>query len=180
MRKFVTFAAAAVGMLLASAPLAAQAAKIGYLDTRKIIQEAPGAQDARSALEKEMAGWQTQLKAMEDSLQFMVDQYQKQSVMLSADAKKAKEGEIVAKRTGFEQRAQSLQQTAGQRQEQLMKPIMDKVQAAITEIRTQEGYAIIFDVASEAFVSADPALDLTEKVIAKLKAAAPAAAAAKK
>lgn len=182
MRKFVKFAAAAAGLLLASAPLAAQSAptKIGYIDTRRVIQEAPGAAEARTTLEKEMAGWQTQLKAMEDSLQFMVSQYQSQSVMLSADAKKQKESEIVTKRTGFEQRAQTLQQTAGKRQEELMKPIMDKVQAAITEIRSQDGYAMIFDVASEAFVAADPALDITNRVIEKLKAAAPTAAAAKK
>lgn len=179
MRKLMTFAAAAAGLLVASAPLAAQTAptKIGYIDTRRVIQEAPGATEARTTLEKEMAGWQTQLKAMEDSLQTMVSQYQSQSVMLSADAKKQKESEIMTKRTGFEQRAQTLQEAAGRRQEELMKPIMDRVQAAITDIRTAEGYAIIFDVASEAFVAADPSLDITARVIERLKAAAPTAAA---
>lgn len=179
MRKLMTFAAAAAGLLVAAAPLAAQTAptKIGYIDTRRVIQEAPGATEARTTLEREMSSWQTQLKAMEDSLQAMVGQYQSQSVMLSADAKKQKESEIMTKRTGFEQRAQSLQETAGRRQEELMKPIMDRVQAAITEIRAAEGYAIIFDVASEAFVAADPALDITVRVIEKLKAAAPTAAA---
>lgn len=179
MRKLMTFAAAAAGLLVATAPLAAQTAptKIGYIDTRRVIQEAPGATDARTTLEREMSSWQTQLKAMEDSLQTMVSQYQSQSVMLSADAKKQKESEIMTKRTGFEQRAQSLQETAGRRQEELMKPIMDRVQAAITDIRAAEGYAIIFDVASEAFVAADPALDLTARVIERLKAATPTAAA---
>jgi outer membrane protein len=175
----MTFAAAVAGLLVVSAPLAAQTAptKIGYIDTRRVIQEAPGAQEARTTLEREMTGWQTQLKAMEDSLQTMVSQYQSQSVMLSADAKKQKESEIMAKRSGFEQRAQSLQEVAGRRQEELMKPIMDRVQAAITDIRTTQGYAIIFDVASEAFVAADPALDITQAVIDRLKAAAPTAAA---
>lgn len=181
MRKLLTVAMAAAGLAIAAtSPLAAQGAtagKIGYINSQRVIQEAPGAAEARSTLEKEMTGWQTQLKAMDDSLATLMQQYQQQSVMLSADAKKQKEEEIRTKQGGWQQRAQQLQETAGQRQEALMKPIMDKIQAVITELRQAEGYAIIFDMASQAMVAADPALDLTDKVIARLKAAAPTAAA---
>jgi outer membrane protein len=181
MRKFVSVAAAAAGLAIAgSAPLSAQAtaaAKIGYINSQRVIQEAPGAAEARSTLEKEMTGWQAQLKAMDDSAAALMQQYNQQSVMLSADAKKQKEDEIRAKQGAWTQRAQQLQETAGQRQEALMKPIMDKIQAAITDLRQAEGYAIIFDMASQALVAADPLLDLTDKVIARLKAAAPTAAA---
>lgn len=180
MGKFLTVALATAGLALAAtSPLAAQATggvKIGYLDSRRVIQEAPGAAEARSTLEKEMTGWQAQLKAMDDSLSTLMQQYQQQSVLLSADAKKAKEAEIVQKRSGWEQRAQQLQDQAGQRQEALMKPILDKVQIAINELRQAEGYAFIFDMASQAMVAADPALDLTDKVIARLKTATPTAA----
>ena len=178
MRKFLTFAVAAAGLALAAtSPLSAQATgKIGYIDSRKVITEAPGAAEARTTLEKEMTGWQAQLKAMDDSLATIMQQYQQQSVMLSADAKKAKETEITAKQTGWQQKAQALQEQAGQRQEALMKPIMDKIQKAINDIRQAEGYAIIFDMSSQAMVAADPALDLTDKVISKLKAAATTAA----
>lgn len=180
MGKFLTVALAAAGLAFAAtSQLSAQATggiKIGYIDSRRVIQEAPGAAEARSTLEKEMAGWQAQLKAMDDSLSTLMQSYQQQSVMLSADAKKAKEAEIVQKRGGWEQRAQQLQETAGQRQETLMKPILDKVQVAINELRQSEGYAFIFDMASQAMVAADPTLDLTDKVIARLKAAAPTAA----
>jgi outer membrane protein len=180
MRKFLTVAAAAAGLAIAAPPLSAQVAtagKIGYINSARVIQEAPGAAEARSTLEKEVTASQAQIKAMDDSLSTLMQQYQQQSVMLSADAKKQKEQEIVSKRGGWEQRAQQLQETFSQRQEALMKPIMDKIQAAITELRQAEGYAIIFDMASQAMVAADPALDLTDKVIARLKAATPTAAA---
>jgi len=180
MRKIVTIAAAAVGLALAAAaPLSAQATavgKIGYIDSQRVIREAPGAAEARSTLEQEMTTSQTQLKAMDDSLSSMMQQYNQQSVLLSADAKRQKEEEIRAKQGSFQQRAQQLQDAWSQRQQAVMKPIMDKIQAAITELRAAEGYAIIFDMASEAMVAADPALDLTDKVIARLKAAAPTAA----
>ena len=178
MRKFLTLAAAGASLAFAIAsPLAAQTAgKLGYVDMQRVIREAPGADEARSTLEKEMAGWQAQLKVMEDSLSALMTQYQQQSVMLSADAKRQKEDEIRQKQNGWQQRAEELQTTAGQRQQALMKPIMDKVEAAITALRQAEGYAIIFDMASQAMVAADPTLDLTDKLIARLKAATPTAA----
>jgi outer membrane protein len=178
MQKLLKFAAVMAGLLLMSAPLAAQSAKIGYIDSRRVIQEAPGAQEARQTLEREMSGYQTQLRAMEDSMQTLLTDYQQKSVMLSADAKKQREQELTQKQTAFQQRAQSMQESAGQRQQQLMKPIMDRIQAVISELRQQEGYAIIFDMAAEAMVAADPSLDLTTKVIERLRAGSPAAATA--
>jgi ATP-dependent RNA circularization protein (DNA/RNA ligase family) len=75
------------------------------------------------------------------------------------------------KQQGFEQRAEELQQQAGRRQQELMEPIMQRVEQVISEVRQAEGFAIVFDVASEAIVSADPSLDLTTRVIARLRAA---------
>jgi len=176
MRKFLTFAAASAALaMVAASPVSAQG-KIGYIDSQRVIREAPGAAEASSTIEKEMAGWQAQIRAMDDSMSTLMTQYQQQSVMLSADAKKQKEDEIRQKQAGWQQRARALEEEAVRRRQTLMQPIMDKIQAAITELRAAEGYAIIFDMASEAMVAADPALDLTEKVIAKLKTATPTAA----
>lgn len=176
MRKLLSFAAATAGLLMISAPLAAQNARIGYIDSRKVIQEAPGSQEARQTLEREMGAYQTQLRAMEDSMQTMLTDYQQKSVMLSADAKKQREQELVQKQTAFQTRAQQLQETAARRQQELMQPIMDRIQTVISDVRQQDGYAIIFDMAAEAMVAADPALDLTNRVLERLRAGTPAAA----
>lgn len=177
MHKLLSIAVATAGLLLVSGPLAAQSAKIGYIDSRKVIQEAPGAQEARQTLEREMGGYQTQLRAMEDSMQALLTDYQQKSVMLSADAKKQREQELTQKQSAFQQRAQTMQESAGRRQQELMQPIMTRIQAVISELRQQEGYAIIFDMAAEAMVAADPALDLTDRVIERLRSGTPAAAA---
>lgn len=166
-----------VGMLAVGAPLAAQAAptKVGFLDTRRIIQVAPGAEDARATLDREMAGWRSQLEAMDDSLTAMATDLQQRSSVMNAEARARGEQQIRDKQAEFQQRAEQLQQQAGVRQEALMQPIMERVEAAISEVRQAGGYAIIFDAASEAIVSADPSLDITEQVIQRLQAAAPAA-----
>ena len=175
MRKLLTTVLAVAGLLAASAPLTAQTTKIGYIDTRLILQEAPGAQEARQTLETEMRGFQNQLQMMQDSLQAMMTDYQQKSLVMSADAKQKREQEIIQKRTTWEQRAEQLQQQAAQRQQQVMEPIMQRVETVISQVREAEGIAIVFDVASDVIVSADPALDITAKVIERLKAAAPTA-----
>jgi len=54
---------------------------------------------------------------------------------------------------------------------ELVKPIMDQIRKVLDEIRQEDGYAFILDAGSEAgvIVAADRNLDITEKVIARLK-----------
>lgn len=175
MRKLFSFVMVMAGLLVLAGPVSAQQGRIGYLDTRRVIQEAPGAQEARATIEREMQGWQAQMQAMDDSLRTMMTEYQQRQSVMAADARQRREQEIMGHQQRFEQRAQELQQQAGRRQQELMQPIMQRVETVISEVRQAEGFIIVFDVASEAIVSADPSLDLTDRVIQRLRAGAPAA-----
>jgi outer membrane protein len=178
MRKLITTVIAAVGLMVVAAPLAAQAqapTRIGYIDTRRVIQEAPGAVAARDTLSREMQAVQAEMQAMDDSLRSMVANYQQRALVMSDEAKQRQEQQLMQARDGFQARADSLQQHAGQRQQQLMEPIMTHIERIIGEVRQAQGFAIVFDLAADAIVSADPALDLTDMVIARLRAAGPAA-----
>ncbi len=171
MRKLMTFVFAIASLAVLSMPAAAQTAgKIGYIDSRKLIKDAPGSAEIQNTLQKELASWKAQVDAAQDSLQRMVADFQKSSVLLSPDAKQKRQDDIIQKEQQFNAKVQEIRTKADARQAELLQPIMDKVQAAITEVRKAEGFAIIFDAAAEAMVAADPALDLTDKVLAKLGA----------
>jgi outer membrane protein len=63
-----------------------------------------------------------------------------------------------------------LNEQAEQRQAELMQPIMDNVRKALDDFRGEGGYAFIFDIANAPFiVAADRNLDVTDRVIAKLR-----------
>jgi outer membrane protein len=179
MRKTMTFLFALGALGALSMPAAAQATaplKIGYINSQRLIELAPGSAEVKVTLQKEMASWTAQVEAMQDSIQTMITQFDQKAVLLSPDAKQKRQDEIVTKEASFKSRVAEIQNKAKTRQSELLTPIMDKVQAAITALRTAEGYAIIFDASTEAMVAADPALDLTDKVLARLKAPAPATA----
>lgn len=176
MRNYLSTALFLAGFLALALPLTAQVpTRIGYIDTGRIIQQAPGASEAQATMEQERQGWERQMKAMDDSLRTMLTSYQQQQAMMTAEARQSRESEITAKRTSFEQRAEQLQEAALRRQQELMQPILARVEQAISEVRQAEGYAIVFDTASEAIVSADPALDLTAKVLERLQSNEPPA-----
>lgn len=181
MRNVPSVLAAVVGLgLLAGGASAQSPLKIGYIDSRKIIAEAPGAKEAQATFDREMQGYQAQMKVMEDSLKSLMDDYQQKSVTLSPEAKKTREDAIRTRQDAYQQKAAQLQQQAGERQAALVKPVLDRVQTVIGQIRQEGGYAVIFDVGAEGspIIAADTALDLTAQVLARLgrTAAAPSAA----
>ncbi len=169
MRVRMVLGLVAVGMLAAAVPVSAQA-KIAYLDSRRILQEAPGAQQARTAIEQEMRAFQQRLQTLQDSLQKVIQDYQQRSLTLSPDARRTEEQKIAAKQRELQAQADQLELDANRKQTDLMQPVMDRVEKEIEDIRKEGGYAIIFDAASAAMVSADSALDLTTQVINRLKA----------
>ncbi|MGH7500158.1 MAG: OmpH family outer membrane protein [Longimicrobiales bacterium] len=160
------------GLALAMAPAAAASQKIGYVDSRRLIREAPGAQEAQTLIQGEMARFDAQVQVLRDSLQAMVADYERKSVLLSPDEKQKQQSALIQRQQALQQRAGSIELQATARQEELMKPVMDKVQKAIEDVRKAGGYAIIFDAASGGMVAADSTLDLTAQVIERVKASA--------
>ncbi|MBX6332379.1 MAG: OmpH family outer membrane protein, partial [Gemmatimonadaceae bacterium] len=179
MRSFVrVMLSALVLTTLAAAGALAQGTggmKVAYINSQKIIAEAPGRAEAEAQIQKEMNAYQAEVRKMSDSLNALVAAYTKVQATLSPAAKAGKEKEIEAKRNEYEQRTQELEQKAQQRQAELVRPIMQKINGIIEQIRSEEGYAMILDAGNQAgvVVAADSSLDLTDKVIARLKASAP-------
>lgn len=168
--------AAGIGAFAMPAQAQAQTPKFGYINSQRIIAEAPGAQEARQTMEQRMTAARQELEALEDTLQTMVAEYEKQQVMLSPDARKQREDAIRQKQAAYQQRATQLEQQVAQRQQELVQPIMDRIESVLSELRKEGNYAFIFDQAAGAIVAADPALDLTPQVLQRLKAMAAAPA----
>ncbi|MEP6689964.1 MAG: OmpH family outer membrane protein [Gemmatimonadaceae bacterium] len=173
-------ASVASAQLSAPAPAAAAVPKLAYLNSQAILASAPGRADAEALFEKEMATYKSTLTKMQDSLKSMVDAYGKSEATLSAPARKTQGEAIQRKEQEYQTRAASMEQQARQRESELVKPLMEQIQKIIEAVRVEDGYAMIFDVGgnTSVIVGADKSLDITDKVIARLKAAGPITAAA--
>ena len=172
--------AALLPLTLLAAPAAAQT-KVAYVDTRKILQEMPGRNQVEARYRTEVEVLQSREKTMVDSLNAMVAAFEKDSATLTA----AQRTERFTKLQEFDGRyrdtLQVLQNEAQQKQGEMMQPLFDQIKIALEDVRRAEGVAMIFDMGAQAnpVVAMDKNLDLSDKVIAKLRtmpAAAPAPA----
>jgi outer membrane protein len=183
MRLFLRAAGTALALTTSLAGVAAaQAAaagsgKIVYVNSQKIIGQAPGRADAEAQFQKEMDQYKAQVQRMGDSLQAQIADYTKNEASLTPTVKAARQKDLGAKQQAYQQRVQELEQTAQQREGELVRPIMEQINKIIEQIRAENGYLFILDAGSQAgvVVAADSSLDITDKVIQRLAAAGPVA-----
>jgi outer membrane protein len=169
MRTTTRAALLALSLLLTAKTAQAQS-KIGYVNTEALMAAAPGRATAESTYNKEVVAFQKQQQVWSDSLKKQIDAYQKAEPTLT-DAKKKSEQERLNKLNSDLSNLNTLgEQRIRQRENEVLAPLMEIVRAAIDEIRAEGGYAMIFSGDQNSpIVAADKNLDLTDKVIARLK-----------
>jgi len=162
-----------------------QALKIAFVNSQALMPAAPGYAAAESTLSKEGEGFRTQLQKMQDSVNKLLSDYQKAEPTLSAATKDSRQKAIQSLETDLQAKQLQFQQQFQARQNEVMAPITDAVKKVLDDIREEGGYAMILDNAPGAsnIVSADKNLDITDRVVSRLRAtpasavkAAPAAA----
>ena len=157
--------------LLSVGAAAQSGQKIAYIRSSVLLEQAPGRAEAEAQFDKETSGYRDQIKRMSDSLNAMVAAFDKAQATLSATARDARSKEIQAKNAEYQRRSTDLQQKAQQRQGELVQPILDKVKNAIEDARIEGGYSFILNSdEGSSIVAMDKNLDLTDKVLAKLRA----------
>ena len=175
------FRAAPVALTLLAAmalPARAQGAKVAYVQTSLLLDQAPGRAEAEAQFERETVTYRDQIKRMSDSLDALISGFQKRQASLAAATRDAQAKDIQSKQQEFQRRTAELEQKAQGRQNELVQPILDKVKAAIEEVRVEGGYAMIFNAdQGSPIVAVDKSLNVTDRVLTKLKgttASAPA------
>ena len=166
----------AAAVLLGAGVAAAQQAplRIAYVNPQALFDNAPGRAEAQAAFARETEGYRAELAKLSDALTTMVSTYQKEEAKLLPADREKRQRAIAAKEDSLRQRQQQLEQVASQRQNELMAPIMEAVRKVLEDIRVEDGFAMIFssEPGSSPILAADKNLDITERVVARLKTVA--------
>ena len=146
--------------------------KIAYVNSAALMEAAPGRAAAADLLNKEGAGYQTQLQKMQDSVNALYTKYQKDEPTMSAATKESRQKTIRDYEAAMQAKSAEFQKVYDEHTKEVMAPITDQVKKVIDDIRVEEGYAIILDNAPGAgnIVSADKNLDITDKIVSRLRA----------
>src|SRR5436305_3837956 len=150
--------------------------KIGYINSAVILQQAPGRAEAEAQFDREVGVYRQQIQRMDDSLKTMMAAFDRDAPKLDSTTREARRTSIGQREVEYQSRARGLDSTMQARQAQLVKPIMERVQTVIETIRAEDGYSVILDVGAQVsvVVAGDKRLDLTDRVLARLKSQGPA------
>ena len=171
MRVFLRAAFAALVLVAAAGSAAAQSGqKFAYIRSSVLLDQAPGRVEAEAQFDKETGTYREQIKRMSDSLNALVADFEKTQVSLSAAARDTRGKGIQAKEAEYQRRTRELEQKAQQRQGELVQPILDRVKQAIEDLRIEGGYSFVFNAdQGSSIVAMDKNLDITDRVLAKLR-----------
>lgn len=142
--------------------------KIGYINSSVIVAESADALAAQEQFQREMVPLESELQSLEAEIGELMNRYQAQQVTLSPDVRRNRQQEIVQKQERYQMRMAEIESEAASRQQELVAPIMERINDIIQDIRRDGSYTFIFDVAAGGLIAADEALDLTEDVIQRL------------
>lgn len=136
--------------------------------------QTPGYMQADSIWKREMQVYQTEIVQMQNALQTAAAKFEETSVMLSATNRAAERKKLGDQQDALERRQDEIATKAAERRQQLVEPIEQRITAVIEGIRAENNCAMIFDVGvqANAILAADKSLDLTAKVIERLRGAA--------
>lgn len=142
------------------------AQKIGHVNSQAILSEMPDVRAAESFLE----AFQTQLQKKG---QKMFEDFQKKYQEI---ARKEQQGELSprqleeegknlkAEEEKIQQYEQEMQLQIMAKREELLQPILDKVNAAIERVSKEKGFSYIIDLSSGMLLYAQEETDITEDV----------------
>ena len=157
----------AVSLILASAfaaaPLLADT-KIGFVNTERLLREAPLSIAAQKKLEREFSGRDQELQTMAKQARDLQAQLDKDGVTMSDSDRKSKERDLNNLNVELQRKGREFREDLNLRRNEELSQIQERARKAIQDIAKAEK----FDLIVEQAVYVDPKSDITDRVMKAL------------
>lgn len=139
-----------VALFLSAASISAQNLKFGHINSQELLMAMPERDSAEAKLKKYGKDLQEQIETLQVEFNKKYQDYLQKKATFTDAIREMKEKEL----SDLQQRSQEFEQTAQQdyqkQQADLMKPIVDKANAAISKVAKANGFIYVFDVSTGA------------------------------
>ena len=157
----------AVSLILASAFAAAPAVaetKIGFVNTEKLLREAPLSVAAQKKLEREFSARQQNLQKLAKQARELQAQLDKDGVTMSDSERKSKERDLSNHSRELQRQEREFREDLNLRRNEELGQIQERARKTIQEIAKAEKYDMILEQA----VYVDSKSDITDRVMKAL------------
>lgn len=138
-------------LILLSAQADAQAMKIGFVRDEQIKESYKPWQRAQEQWEVERQAWDDEAAAKEEELRTLIEDYEKQKLILSEAKRKEREATIRTKQEALDAYTRQIYGPGGsaeRTQQQLIVPLLENVTKAIELVAIENNYDVIFTMNS--------------------------------
>ncbi|MBZ0069850.1 MAG: OmpH family outer membrane protein [Thiobacillus sp.] len=157
----------AISLVLASAAVAAPAmadTKIGFVNTERLLREAPLSIAAQKKLEREFASRDQELQKLAKQARDLQAQLDKDGVTMSDSERKNKERDLGNLNRDLQRQGREFREDLNLRRNEELGQIQERARKSIQDIARTEKYDLIIEQA----VFVDPKSDITDRVMKAL------------
>lgn len=148
------------------------AQKFGYIDSELILNQLPEYKEAQKQLNQFSLKWQKEVEDLQTQLDKYKQDYEAEEVLLTEDMKKERQDTIANREKIIRDKQRNYFGYNGMlylKRQELIKPVQDKVFAAVEKVAKEKKLAIVFDKSSALImVYTDPIHDYTDFVLEAL------------
>lgn len=145
----------------------AQSQKIGYVDSQTIIDMMPESAKIKQDLQAYYNELQAELQTMATEYQNKMRDYEANSATMSNILRQSKEKEIMDLQGRIQEFQANAENDLADKQDELSKPMLDKIKNAIDDVVKAKGLAYVFEKTVILSIG-DSAIDITPDVKTKL------------
>lgn len=125
--------------------VAQKTVKLGHINSSELMQIMPGRDEAQATLQKEVDELQNTMKNMQAELEQRYNEYMGKKDQMSDLIRQTKERELQDMGNRIQDFQESAQKKLAEREQEVLKPIIDKAKKAIEDVAKENGYTYIFD-----------------------------------
>ncbi|NYT86068.1 OmpH family outer membrane protein [Pollutimonas harenae] len=160
--------AAVLGMggAMMAVPVAAQAqaTKIGFVSTERILRDSKPAKAAQAKIEAEFKKRDTELQSLANRLRSEAQKFDKDAPVLSESERIKRQRSLADLDSDLQRKRREFQEDFNRRRNEEFSGIVEKADAAIKQIAEQQNYDLIIQDA----VTVSPRIDITDQVMKAL------------
>lgn len=153
------------------APAQAQQ-KVGYIDSGTILEQLPEYATVQQNLDQLEQQWRREIEQAQQRVETLEQEYQARELLYTDEERERRQDAIQEARDEVDRLRERYFGPDGElysRQKELMRPIQERVLAAVEEVATAEGYDYVFDKGGDfLFLFARDQYDLSDAVLREL------------
>lgn len=140
--------------------------KVGFVNTSRLMEEAPQAQSASKQMETEFAPREKELISLQREIKQMEDKLSRDGAVMSESERNKAERELLNQKRDLKRSQDEFREDLNIRRNELLSSLQKELNDAIVALAKEEGFDLVL---FEGVVFASDRIDITDAVLERLR-----------